>query len=358
MAYIEKRALSSGKITYRVRIRLNGSPNISESFPTRKEAKEWATKMEAEVRQGRYFGTEERKERTFADLADRYLAQKNPTNAKSFHKYRIQILWWKERLKGYYLCRITPSIISELKDELLKEQIPKGGLRSQSTANRYLAALSSAFSMAIKEWGWLKENPVSKISRYKEGKARERFLSKEEIQKLLEICKESKSPHLYAVTLFALSSGARRGEILGLKWKDVDFDRKTATFRDTKNGENRTIPLSSTLVDCLLQERRKRIIPSEFVFPSIDGKQPADIRGGWENAVKEAGLSSVCFHTLRHTVASHLTMGGASMLEVGAILGHKTLAMVKRYSHLSVAATAKVIGRMNEEILGKSRDCL
>ena len=354
MAYIEKRVHSSGKVTYRARIRVMGSPDISESFPTRRAAKEWSDKMEAEVRQGRYFGSEERKERTFAEVADRYLLQKNPSNPKSFHKCKIQILWWKDRLKDYYLCRITSSIISELKEELLKEKTPKGTLRSQSTANRYLAALSGAFSMAAKEWGWLKENPVSKISRFKEGKARERFLTKEEIDRLLEVCRESKSPHLYPVTLFALSSGARRGEILGLKWKDVDLDRKIATFRDTKNGEHRSIPLSDALAECLWKQRRLRNVLSEYVFPSVDGKRPGDIREAWEHAVKKAELSEICFHTLRHTVASHLTMNGASAIEVGAILGHKTLAMVKRYSHLSVTATAKVMNRMNEELLGKT----
>jgi integrase len=255
-------------------------------------------------------------------------------------------------LKGYYLCHITPSVISELKGRLLEEQTPRGSLRSQTTANRYLAALSSAFGVAVREWNWVKENPVSKIARYKEGKPRERFLSKEEIERLLAICKTSRSPHLYAVTLFAVCSGARKGEILGLKWKDLDFVRNTATFRDTKNAETRTIPLSPVLVNCLLEERKKRAMPSEYVFSSSDGRQPACIRDAWENAVKEADLK-ICFHTLRHTAASHLTMGGASVLEVGAVLGHKTLAMVKRYSHLSVASTARVVHRMNEEVLGK-----
>ncbi|MBY0529253.1 MAG: site-specific integrase [Rhabdochlamydiaceae bacterium] len=353
MAYIEKRTHSSGKTSYRVRIRMRGAPSISESFPTRREAKEWASKMEADIRQGRYFGRSESKERTFADLVDRYMKQKDPKNPKSFEKCVVQLLWWKEHLKKYYLCHITPSTISELKELLLKEKTPRGTLRSQSTANRYLAALSSVFGMAVKEWNWLKENPVSKISRYKEGKPRDRFLTKEEIENLLNICKKSKSPHLYAVTLFAICSGARRGEILSLKWKDVDFDRQTATFRDTKNGETRTIPLGSSLLNCLLAERTKRVCISEYVFPSADGKRPGDIRGAWENAIKEAGLA-ICFHTLRHTAASHLTMGGASMIEVGAILGHKTLAMIKRYSHLSVTAAAKVLSRMNDEVLGIS----
>ncbi len=353
MAYIEKRTHASGRKTYRARVRLHGAPSVSESFPTRREAKEWATRMEVEVRQGRYFGRSESKERTFTDLVDRYIAQEVPKNPKSFTKCIVQLNWWKKHLKDFYLCRITPSTISDLKELLLKERTPRGTLRSQSTANRYLAALSGALTVAVKEWNWLKENPLSKVSRYKEGKPRERFLTKEEIERLLAICKISKSPHLYAVTLFAICSGARRGEILGLKWRDVDFERQTATFRDTKNGETRTVPLSLAIVNCLLEERKKRVRISEYVFPSANGKQPADIRGAWENAVKEAGLS-ICFHTLRHTAASHLTMGGASMIEVGAILGHKTLAMVKRYSHLSVAATAKVLSRMNEEVLGKT----
>ncbi len=330
-----------------------GSPNISESFPTRRAAKEWADKMEAEVRQGRYFGRTESKERTFAELVDRYIEQQVPSNPKSFKKCIVQLQWWNKHFKDYYLCAITPAVIAEVKELLIKEVTPRKTLRSQTTANRYLAALSCAFSIAVKEWSWLKENPMSNISKYKEGKARERFLTKEEVEKLLEICKASKSPHLYAVTFFAICTGARRGEILGLKWKDLDFERQTATFRDTKNGENRTIPLASSLMSLLLEERSDRTILSEYVFSSLDGKRPAEIREAWERVVKQAGLP-ICFHTLRHTAASHLTMGGASMLEVGAILGHKTLVMVKRYSHLSVAATAKVMNRMNEDVLGKA----
>ena len=352
MAYIEKRAHPSGKTTYRARLRLSGSPAISESFPTRREAKEWSAKMEADIRQGRYFGRSESKEHTFSDLIDRYLERGTRNHPKSFQKYKMQLLWWKKHLKDYYLCHITPSVSSELKERLLKEETPRKTLRSQSTANRYLAALSGAFSVAVREWNWLKENPVSKIGRYKEGKPRERFLTKEEIERLLAVCKISRSPHLYAVTLFAICSGARKGEILGLKWRDLDFTRSTATFRDTKNGDTRTIPLSPALVSCLLDEKKKRVILSEYVFSSGDGKQPADFRGAWENAAREAGLE-ICFHTLRHTAASHLTMGGASIMEVGAVLGHKTLAMVKRYSHLSVSSTAKVLCRMNEEVLGK-----
>ncbi len=132
-------------------------------------------------------------------------------------KCKVKLLWWKAHLKDYFVCHITSSIIADLKEILLQEKTPHGPLRSKSIANRYLAALSSVFTIAIKEWNWLKDNPVSNISGYEEGKARDRFLTKQAIEKLLAICKTSRSPHLDPATLFAVCSGARKGEVLRLK---------------------------------------------------------------------------------------------------------------------------------------------
>lgn len=245
-------------------------------------------------------------------------------------------------------------MIADLRDKLMTETTSRGTLRSSSTANRYMAALSRAFSIAICEWGWLKESPMVNVNRPKEIKPRERYLDKDEITRLLEVCYKSKSPHLYAVTLFALGTGARKGEILGLKWDCINFFRSTATFKDTKNGETRTVHLSQAILNCLQTERNKRTLLSEYVFPNQDGTKPACIRKAWENAIEEAGLDSeVVFHSLRHTAASHLAQNGVSHLEIAAILGHKSLSMIKRYSHLSTASTAKSLDRLNEEILGK-----
>lgn len=351
MAYIQKRVNAKGKVSFRARIRVQGHPDLSETFPTKRDANTWASRMEVDIRQGRYFPKDDSREKTFGQMIDRYIEKELPKKPKSFVKQSMQLNWWKKHLKDYFLCHITTGMISEIKEKLLEEMTYRKVLRSPSTANRYLAALSGVFSVASNEWGWIKDNPLSKVSRFKEGKARERFLTKEEIERLLCVCKHSKSPHLYTVTLFALSTGARRGEIMGLKWKDLDLERKTATFRDTKNGETRTIPLSRSLIECCVDEQQKKVQFSEFVFPNCNGVKPACIRTAWDNAVKEAELEGICFHSLRHTAASYLSMGGASTLEVGVILGHKTLAMVKRYSHLSVASTAKVLDKMNKEML-------
>lgn len=346
MAYIQKREHPGGNVSYRARIRIHGIPDKSATFATRTQAKIWAQKMEAEIRQGRYFPKQENKERTFGEFIDRYIEKELPKKPKSYDKQTSQLLWWKKKLGDYFLCHLSPSMFAELRDQLLEETTVRGTQRSSSTVNRYLAALSQALTIAVKEWGWLQENPLSKISRLREGKGRERYLEKEEIARLLEACQKSRSPYLYAIVLFALATGARRGEIFNLKWEDVDVVRSVATFRETKNGETRTVPLSSSVLECLQQERKRRIVLSPNVFPCVD------IRTAWENVVEKANLKDLRFHDLRHTAASHLAMNGASTLEIAAILGHKTLSMVKRYSHLSVSSTALALNRMNEEILG------
>lgn len=354
MAQIEKRTYANGKSSYRVRIRLTGMPDISASFPLRSKAKEWALQKEVELKTARYFPRDDGKNRTFASFVDYYIEKFLPKNPKSYDKQQQLIQWWKARLGKYYLAHIAPSMIAELRDRLLHETTCRGSIRSSSTVNRYLAALSKAFSICIKELGWLKENPVLLISRPREGKACERYLSKQEIEALLNACQTSRSSSLYSIVVFALSTGARKGEILNLKWKDVDLVRGIATFRDTKNGETRSSSLSEFVIECLRQECQKRIVLSSYVFPNLDGTGPANIQSAWRSVIKKAHLPGVRFHDLRHTAASYLAMGGASTLEIAAVLGHKTLAMVKRYSHLSISSTASALERMNNEIFSAS----
>lgn len=148
---------------------------------------------------------------------------------------------------------------------------------------------------------------------------------------------------MYNAVLFSLATVARNGEVLGLKWKDIDFMRKTVTFRDTKNRETRTIPLGNILLPNFQDPVSKRVAVSKYVFPSKDVTKQTDIRNALEYTLKKANLDNVCFHSVRHTVASHLGMTCASTLEIAAILDHKTLTMVKQYSHLSVASTSQAL---------------
>lgn len=350
MAYIEKRTHPTGKVSYRVRIRIHGMPDQSASFDTRTAAKEWARRTESELKQSRYFPHDSGKHKTFAAYIDHYISHYLPKNPKAFSKQQQLMLWWKSKLGKYYLSHISPSLIAQYRDILLSETTPRKTLRSPSTVNRYLAALSKAFTICIREYGWLKENPTLLITRPPESKSRERYLTLDEISRLLDACRYSRSPYLYPVTVFALATGARRGEILNLKWEDLHHN--TAHFRHTKNGESRSIILPAHLHDILTSEKKRRITFSPYIFPSQDGSQPTDITCAWKEAILRANLPKLRFHDLRHTAASHLAMSGASTLEIAAILGHKTLAMVKRYSHLSTSATAQILQRLNTAIFG------
>jgi hypothetical protein len=178
MASIQKRKKANGKDSYRVRIRIEGAPLITDTFPTRKEAEAFARRMEAEIRAGRYFGKEADKEKTFFEFIDRYIEKELPKNPNGYKKQKMMLTWWKSQLGRYFLCHITPAMIAEMRDKLLSEVTPRHKLRTPSTTNRYIAAISRAFMVGVKEWQWLKENPVRKIIRPKENKPRDRYLEK------------------------------------------------------------------------------------------------------------------------------------------------------------------------------------
>ncbi len=221
------------------------------------------------------------------------------------------------------------------------------------TVLRYLAALSHAFTLAVKEWGWLDDSPMRRVTKPKEPRGRGRFLSDEERERLLDACRTSDNPYIYPVVVLALSTGARKMEILTLHWRDVDFQRQVVTLHTTKNGERRVLPLTGHAWELVQQHAKVRRIDSPFVFPSRKGKKAFDIRRAWESARQQANISDFRFHDVRHSAASYLAMDGASLAEIAEILGHKTLAMVKRYAHLSEAHTAGVVARMNKKIFGR-----
>ena len=207
--------------------------------------------------------------------------------------------------------------------------------------------------MAVREWQWCEDNPVRKVSKPKEPRGRVRFLSEDERERLLEACKVSRNPYLYIIVVLALSTGARRGELIHLTWSDVDLKRGILTFDETKNGERRAVPLTGYALEVLTQHAKRRCPDTSLVFPDSTGTRPVGMREAFEWAVKRAKITNFRFHDCRHIAASYLAMNGASLAEIAEVLGHKTLAMVKRYAHLSEAHAAGVVARLNAAIFGK-----
>jgi integrase len=193
---------------------------------------------------------------------------------------------------------------------------------------------------------------MRKVTKPSESRGRVRFLSDEERKCLLNACKESPNPHLHIVVVLALSTGMRQAEIMNLKWADVDLQKGRIILHETKNGERRVVHIKGLALQLLEGLDRKRRIDTPMLFPGREPRKPIDLRFPWERALKASRIENFRFHDLRHSAASYLAMNGASLAEIAEVLGHKTLAMVKRYAHLSETHTAGVVASMNERIFG------
>jgi integrase len=353
MASIEKRNTDSGEVSYRVKVRLKGYPIQTATFERLTDAKKWAQHTEAAIREGRHFKTSEAKRRTLAELVDRYTRDVLPAK-KDGAKQAAQLAWWKEQIGAYALADVTPALIVEHRDKLAGGITIRKKQRNPATVVRYMAALSHAFTVAVKEYGWLEDSPMRKVTKPKESRGRVRFLSDDERGRLLDACRESSNPNLYPVVVLALSTGMRSGEIMRLTWNDVDLIRGRAILHETKNGERRAVPLTGHALEQVAALSKVRRIDTNLLFPEKGNKpkKPIDLRTPWETALKNAGIEDFRFHDLRHSCASYLAMNGASLAEIAEVLGHKTLAMVKRYSHLSEGHTSRVVESMNRKIFG------
>ena len=209
-------------------------------------------------------------------------------------------------------------------------------------------------SVGVREWQWLEENPVSKLRKLKESKGRERLLSEEELDRLLEATKQSANKDLHTAVVLALSTGARKMEIWGLRWRDVELNEGLATLHQTKNGETRTVPIQAYALDLMRKRSKVRHIDTDLVFPStVDPQKPFDFRTSWEKVLSKARILDFCWHDFRHISGSYLAMGEASTREIAEILGHKTLQMAMRYSHLSQKHSASVVRTMNQKMFAK-----
>ncbi|MBP9838748.1 MAG: site-specific integrase, partial [Proteobacteria bacterium] len=214
MASIQERVSSDGKVSYRVQIRIKGQPTISETFNRKTDAKRWAEMTEAEVRDKKYFRKAESKNKTLNDAISRYLKLPFVQQKKTYKDKKTYLTWWGKELGSYTLIDLTPAKVAEKRDRLLSGKSERKEKLSPASVNRYLAALSHLCTVAVKEWGWLEFNPVSHVTKSKESRGRDRYLSDDERKKLLVKIKESKHSYLYAIVLLALSTGMRRGEIM------------------------------------------------------------------------------------------------------------------------------------------------
>lgn len=333
--------VGTGEATkYRVQIRKRGFLAQSKTFTTEVAAEKWRKDMLETMKSGKP-GEIAATQHTVSELIERYISKTNPPSAKIAH-----LEWWESEIGFMMLGAVTPQVIGDLLDDLAGSNVVLGGTvirksdkqRSPATVNRYHSSISSVFKYAThRKVSWMQDNPAH-FSQMKEANGVERFLDNDERIDLLAECKKSTWDGLYPLVLMALTTGARKGNLLNLRWRDIDLSKGEVHFEHTKNGKALSAPLMGETLAVLKQRAKVRNISSDLVFPAPNNpsKPYGNSNLHWRRAVDAANLKAhFRFHDLRHTAGSYLAQANVNQATIMAAMGHTTLEASQRYMHLS-----------------------
>jgi len=366
MATITK--TTSGK--WKAQIRKSNRTIKCKTFTRKTDAKKWSQAIESDYQRMEAIGSQG------ASITLRDLVTEIEKSGKH-PKFDYRTRYWLQYLGARKLIDISAQDIRHGLNIYEKGHAMRGNgfdesgrwsiegtgkPRSAATVNRMKAGISSIFKYAINE-GYINDNPSHRAATRTENNKRCRYLSEDERDALLVACEASQWPKLHLLVVLAITTGARQGELMNLRWNEIDFQKRTALLRKTKNGEPRVLtfptpgikelekcrPTSQVITN--LSEYREAC--NQFIFPSMKVKdKPFTFRKHWEKALKSAGIENFRFHDLRHTAASYLVMNGASLYEAGQILGHKSTQTTQRYAHLSIEHKASVAERVMSQVMG------
>jgi len=360
MAQITER----GDMQWRARVRVKGFPEQSRTFTYRKDAERWARALERELETSGFVDRREAEKNTLRQMLERYKLEVTPAKkSAAIEEVKIDVILKDSTLPGLKMAAVTSKQIAAWRDRRLKEVT--GG-----TVNREIDVLSTVFNHARREWGVIVENPIPHVRRPEKSRARDRRFSAEEERYLFAAMEEgerredgtfgsgARNPWLAPVVKLAIETAMRRGELLALRWEHVNLKRCTAHLPDTKNGDPRTVPLSTSAVALLRTLREEADEDAERVFPIT----AAALQKGFWRATERAKaqyaedcaaagkkpakgfLVDVHFHDTRHEAASRLAEKLSNVLELSAVTGHRDLRMLKRYYHPRAEDIAKKLG--------------
>jgi integrase len=317
---------------WQARVQIKGRAMRSKTFINKVDAERWAKLIEVEVQKGSYTNLVLAERTTFAEIIERYITEVLPTMRGGNADYiRLKALA-RRPIAKLSMVALTPQKIAQHRDERLKEIAP-------ATAIRELSYFSSIITHARKEWGININNPVALVARPKNPQGRSRILDAEETNALFEALRPTGRRSIWMLPLvsLALETAMRRSELLGLRWEHIDLGRRTIFLQLTKNGTSRTVPLSTHAIQILTEMPR-----------NIDGRVfPVThevVSQAFNRARKQAGVKDIRFHDLRHMAITRLAEKLPNLIELSAVSGHKSLAMLKRYYHPNPEQLAEKLG--------------
>ncbi|MBD9401342.1 site-specific integrase [Comamonas sp. CMM02] len=328
--------------TWKAVIRKTGWPSTIKTFRIKRDAEDWARRTEDEMVRGVYIHRSG-SERTTVEVAlKRYLSDITPTKKPSTQK--AEHTKAKQLIKGlgkYSLAALSADVLAGYRDERLATLTSRGGVTSNNTVRLELALLSHLYTVAIQEWGLgLTFNPVLNIRKPSPGEGRNRRLQPGEERKLMAAVNSHSNPMLGWIVTIAIETGMRSSEITSLRVSQVDLGRRVVRLLDTKNDSARSVPLSLRATEAFRQALANAVRPGDtalvfFGEPGRDGtRRPYEFNRVWTVLKTKLGLKDLRFHDLRHEAVSRLVEGGLSDQQVASISGHKSMQMLRRYTHL------------------------
>jgi len=354
MATIEKLHHASGTV-YKAKVRRKGHRTVTKTFKYNSDAEKWARKYEAELDRDSAGLVALGQRHALHSVITRYRSERLPELAPGTQvAYDIHLRFWEEHLGHLKLSELRPEKIAELRDSFREQGKKPAGV------NRYLAALAAVLTRCVKHWHILESNPVQRVAKLVENNARQRFLTEAELARLLQACRDSESPDLYLAVLLAITTGARKAEIMSLSWSQVDLQTGVIKLERTKNGDRRTLAIASQ-VQPLLKVRKAgqqrgnvtELHADGLMFPSrTSQRKPVTLRESFAKAVERAGMRDFHWHDLRHSCASFLAEGGASLRQIGEVLGHRSVEATRRYSHLTEQNAHQLVRGLADKFLG------
>lgn len=326
---------------WQARIRRQGFAPIEKTFQSRQDAEKWARAVEREQDMGAYVCRTEAESTTLNQLIERYKIEVVPA-FRGAHTEVGRLANIASAIGKLSLTAVTPLVVASYRDQRLKSVTP-------STVLRELQTLSAMLNHARREWSIPISNAVEAIRRPSPNRARDRRLEPEEETRLMDALESkgrndkgqlqagTRNPWIKPIVRLALETAMRRGELLSLRWKNININNRTAYLPMTKNGESRTIPLSSA-AKAVLQGLPRSI--DGRVFPVT----PNALKHAWERACGAAGIIDLHFHDLRHEAASRMADRLPNIIELAAVTGHKDVKMLARYYHPRVEELARKLG--------------
>ncbi len=301
-------------------VRQKNIGTTSRSFHTKQAAIKWVISVEEQLEAGT-FGTLRPTHITLGELLQRYSCEVTPTKRGATTELRRLQRLIRDPVSSLRVSQLTSQAVAVFRDRRL--------LDGRRTCHYDLILIRHCLKIAMNEWGlMLSSNPVDKVKMPPLSPARNRRLESGEFERLKEAAKQTKNPHIWPIIVFAIETGMRRGEILGLQWEHVDLDRRIAFLPLTKNGSSREVPLSTKAAQVLTWQRQRNDTPSPFPV-TANG-----FRLAWDRLRSRAGLVDLRFHDLRHEAISRFFELGLNIPEVAVISGHKDPRMLFRYTHL------------------------